>query len=691
MSPLAPTPLALALLLATALPAHAAEAEAPQTLDPVHVVGQAARHATDAQTATRTHTPLRDVPQSVSAVTADELEERNARSLNEALETVPGVSPTMGEGRRDQVNIRGFSALYDQYLDGFRDDTPYYRDLAAVERVEVLRGPASVLYGRGSGGGLVNRISKKPRFGGATGEVSLALGSHDALRATLDVGTSPGEAFAWRVNAAAEDADSFRDHVHLERQLVAPAMAWRLGPGTLIAQAERLRDRRVPDRGIPGVGGRPARVDSATYYGDPERDHLDNDATEARLTWHSPLGERWEARASMVGHRVDGDYYNTHATAVSDDGSRVLRGQYNADTRTRDGFAQFELLGNVGEGAVRHTLLFGAEGGRQRRDTRMWRGSAPDVALVDPNLVVGSDPADVLSTDRGFRGDSVGVYLQDQLALGAHWKALAGGRWDRYAQELRDPLAVERLARTDTTFSPRAGLVWQPEGTHSLYAAWSRSFQTSGDGFSLAANTEDLSPEQSTLKEVGWKGDWNDGALTAAAALFEQVRDGLRTSDPADPTSLIQVGEQRSRGAELELGGRIGERLDLRFGYTRLQAEILQSNDYQNGVPLQGNRPANVPEQNASLWGTWALGRGFDLGLGVFAVGDRFSANDNLVRLPGYVRTDAMLRWRRGDHELALNVRNLGDIGWYESAHSTHQIMPGTPRSLTVTWRAAFL
>ena len=690
-SPARPAPLASALLLALALPAFAADNDAPQTLDPVRVVGQAGgKHATDAETATRTHTPLRDVPQSVSAVTGEELEERNVRSLNEALETVPGVSATMGEGRRDQVNIRGFSALYDQYLDGFRDDTPYYRDLASIERVEVLRGPASVLYGRGSGGGLVNRISKRPRFGGEIGEFSLAAGSYDALRATLDFGMSPSDAFAWRLNAAAEDAGSFRDHAHLERQLLAPAMAWRLGAGTLTAQAELLRDRRVPDRGIPGVGGRPAKVDVSTFYGDPARDHLDNDSAEARLSWHAPVGDRWELHASLVGHHVDGDYYNTYANAVSADGLQVLRGQYNARTTTRDGFGRLEALGSLGGGGVQHTLLFGVEGGQQDRDSRLWRGSAPAVALVAPDLSVGSTPSALVATDRGFRGDSVGVYLQDQLAFGAHWKALVGGRWDRFGQDMHDRLDGSRLARTDTTFSPRAGVVWQPNTTHSLYAAWSRSFQTSGDGFSLAANTEDLAPEQSRLKEIGWKGDWHGGALTAAVALFEQIRDGLRTGDPADPTRLIQVGEQRSRGVELELGGRVGERLDLRLGITRLDAEILRSNDRQNGVLLQGNRPSNVPERSASLWGTYALGHGFDLGLGVFAVGDRYSANDNLVRLPGYVRTDAMLRWRGGAHELALNLRNLGDITWYESAHTTYQIMPGTPRSIALTWRMAF-
>jgi catecholate siderophore receptor len=229
--------------------------------------------------------------------------------------------------------------------------------------------------------------------------------------------------------------------------------------------------------------------------------------------------------------------------------------------------------------------------------------------------------------------------------------------------------------------------VWQPNANHSLYGAWSRSFQSSGDGFSLAANTADLEPEQSTLQEVGWKGEWLDGGLTAAVAVFEQTRDGLRTADPADPTRLIQVGEQRSRGAEFELGGRIGERIDLRLGYTHIDAEIAHSNDSQNGVTLQGNRPSNVPEDSASLWGTYALGHGLDFGLGVFAVGNRYSANDNLITLPGYVRTDALLRWRGGKHEIALNLRNLGDITYYETAHTTHQIMPGAPRTVALTWR----
>lgn len=684
------SPLAVALLLALAVPAIShAEPEA-QTLDTVRVQGNAApKHATDARSATRTDTPLRDVPAAISAVTAIELEERNVRSLNQALETVPGVSLTMGEGRRDQVNIRGFSAMFDQYLDGFRDDTPYYRDLADIERVEVLRGPASVLYGRGSGGGIINRITKQPVFGGDIGRTTLSLGAYDALRGTLDVGHG-SDAFAWRFNAAAEQAESFRKHVELERQLAAPALAWKLGEGSLLLQVEALRDRRTPDRGIPSLAGRPAPVDSSTTYGDPLRDYLNNDAADARLTWHSPLGEHWELRAALVDHQARGDFYNTFVSSVNATTLQVARAQYNSTSETDDRFARLETLGNLDGTWLDHALLIGLEAGWQDRSSKRWTGSAGTVSLFNPDLSVGSTPSSVLGNSSAFNGDSVGLYVQDQMSLGESWKAVVGGRWDRYGQVADNRLTQARLDRTDTTFSPRAGLVWQPNTSHSLYAAWSRSFQTSGDGYSLATTSADLSPEHSTLKEVGWKGDWNEGALSASAALFEQTRDGLRTIDPADPTRLIQVGMQRSRGLELEVGGRIGERLDLRLGYTRLQAQIVKSNDRQSGVSLQGNRPSNVPEQLASLWATWTLGHGFDLGVGAFASGSRFSANDNLVRLPGYVRTDAMLRWRHGEHELALNVRNLGDIAWIESAHSTNQIMPGTPRAATLSWRYNF-
>jgi catecholate siderophore receptor len=445
-------------------PCGSTRAADAQTLDRVEVVGKLDKHATSAITATRTGTALKDVPQSVSAVTTEELQERNARSVNEALETVPGVSMTMGEGRRDQVNIRGFSALFDQYLDGFRDDSPYYRDLGNVERIEVLRGPASVLYGRGSGGGLVNRVSKKPRFGGDIGEVSLAAGSDGFVRGTFDIGRSNGEDFAWRFNAASERADSFRDHLFAAAADAGAVggLAHRQrhadGAGGIAEGPPHARSRH------PGINGRPADVDISTYYGDRARDHLDNDAAQARVGWLAPLGERWQLRVAAVGTRVDGTFYNTYVVKPSADGTMVERAQYNADTHSRDRFGQAELLGDIDGGGIAHTLLLGIEGGHQQRDTRQWRGTAGNVTLVDPDPGIGSMPG-ALSTDRAFVGNSVGVYAQDQMAVGEHWKALVGARWDRYEQDLEDHLGTDPLSRTDNKLSPRAGLVCNQPST----------------------------------------------------------------------------------------------------------------------------------------------------------------------------------------------------------------------------------
>jgi catecholate siderophore receptor len=678
------TLLATALLAGLATPALAAPA--PKELEAVDVVGIAVARVS---TATRTEVPPLDVPQSLSSVGERELAERNVTSVNEALQTVAGVSPALGEGRRDQANIRGFSALNDQYLDGIRDDAPYYRDLASTERLEVLKGPAGVLYGRGSGGGLINRVSKKPDFDAAIRRMSLGAGSHGFLRATADLGDRGADGdIAWRVNAAVEDSDSFRAHGYNERRLLAPALRWKAGAGEFTAQAELLDDERVPDRGIPGLGGRPAPVDIATYYGDPQRDVFKTRAAEARLAWDSGRLGRWTVRNAVVLQRVDSEFYNTFANGLTAGNTRVTRGQYDSTTDNDSAFDQLEVVGRFDAGALRHTVLAGVEWGEQQRATLRHTGSAAPVDLFDPDTGIGSTRGPV-STDNEFTGKTLAAYLQDQLDLGTHWKALLGLRWDRYDQRLDNflPGPAPVLERRDTGLSPRVGLVYKPNAAHSVYAAWSRSFQPSGDGLSLAANTEELEPERSALQELGWKAEWLDGRVGSTLAVFEQVRDNLRTTDPLNPGRLVQVGEQRTRGVEVELSGRVSERVDLRLAYARLDAEITSSNDASGGVPLQGNRPANVPEHSGSVWSLFDVGGGFDVGLGVVAVGDRFSANDDLVRLPGYVRADALVRWRGERHELALNLKNLGDTRYYETAHTTHQIMPGAPRSAMLTWR----
>lgn len=688
--------LCLVIVLVCAAPAAAEDTLqllAMERLDRVDVEAVAPRKPQferSSSTASRTDTPLRDLPQSVAVVTQQQIEERADHSLNEVLQRVGGVSVTMGEGRRDQVAIRGFSALYDQLWDGVRNDAPYYRDLANVAAVEVLKGPAAALYGRGSSGGIVNLVTKKPLFGAPLRESALGLGAYGWRRGSLDVGATASDTVAWRANVAAESGGSFRNHYTLQRQLAAPALDWRYGAdGELLLQAELLRDRRTPDRGLTGLGARPAPVSIGTSYGDPLGDHLDTDAAQLKAVWQQGLGADWRLRSTLAWFDVDSDFSNTYATRPSADGLRVERGQYDAATVQGSRSGQFELLGALGRGALRQQLLFGAALGWQDKTTQRHTGSAPTLDLFDPDLSQRPSYSGVLAADSDFSGRVLGLYVQDQIDLGAQWKALAGLRWDRLHQRQDDLLrpTLAPLQRTDTATSPRLGLVWQPSAAHAVYVSASRSFQPSGEGLALAANNADLEPETSALLETGYKGDWFDGRLGASAAVFRLERDHIKTADPNDPTRLIPVGQQLTRGAELGLQGRVGARWKLDLALTWLDAAITRSTGVSNGVALQGRRPANVAPRSASLWSSLDLDAGLTLALGAVASAVRYSANDNLVALPGYVRLDGALIWRRGADEFALNLKNLGDTRYYESAHTTHQIMPGAPRTAYVTWR----
>jgi catecholate siderophore receptor len=266
--------------------------------------------------------------------------------------------------------------------------------------------------------------------------------------------------------------------------------------------------------------------------------------------------------------------------------------------------------------------------------------------------------------------------VQEQIVAG-RWRALVGGRYDYFEQRLDDlnPANLD-LARLDRVFSPRAGLVYRTTSSSSLYASYSRSFQPSGEGLSLAVNTSELKPEDTLSYEVGAKSGLFGGRLSMTAALFRLDRRNVRTRDPIDTNKLVLVGRQRSEGVELNAAGRLLPGWDVRGGITFLEPLILQSNDVSSGVPVQGNRIGSTATRTANVWTTFSMRSGVTLGGGLFQVGDWFTSNDNLVRIDGYTRVDAMAAYRIGRYEVALNLKNLLDADYYESSHSNTQIMP---------------
>ncbi|NUR22793.1 TonB-dependent siderophore receptor [Frateuria sp.] len=695
-------PLTLSLLAALgASNASAGEANADQAKLLPGVKVQATHpgdyHASDAVSATKIDAPLRDVPQTVNVVPASVLRDQHASSIQDALKNVPGVSFSTGDGQRDQVSIRGFTAIADQYVDGIRDDALYFRDLSNIERIEVLKGPASVLYGRGSSGGLINRISKQPGSDG--GEVALSYGSWADRRGELDIGHRFGnDGNAWRLTGAMEDANGYRDPQFLRRQAIAPSLL--LHPGrdtTLLLQADYLKDRRVTDFGVPAYQGRPVDVPRGTYYGAANARDVDTSestvkSTTATLT-HA-FNDQLSLRNALRWYGYILDRNNTLPGNVNEKAKTVSLNRSNVYRQEHGWFNQTELNQRIDGEAISQSLLYGVELGQQNKS--LLNRSASGVATVD--LFHPSLPVLPLTVARAPAADNLGrfkttaFYLQDMLGLGTQWKALLGLRYDRFEQETQNHLPGQpNLSRTDTAWSPRAGLVWQPSAVQSYYVSWSRSFQPSGEAFALAANNVDIAPERTQNTEAGAKFDFLDGRVTFTASVFQLERSGIKTTDPVT-LKVLPIGDQRTRGVELSAAADLADGWRILAGYAFLDARITRSIARDAGKPIQGNRPTLTPRNSGNAWVTRSFAEHWQLGGGLNLVGARQANTGNTVTLPGYVTADIMARYHTGPISLQLNLTNLFDTRYIVSAHgsSPNLNLPGAPRAANLTLRYQF-
>lgn len=696
------TPRRLAVAVAAAYLPLAYSAFADATLTEIKVTAQAEAEpatyqAEIATTATKIKAPLRDVPQTVNVVTQSLIEDQAAHSLQDTLKNVPGVSFNNGDGQRDQFIIRGFSALGDMFLDGIRDDALYFRDLSNVERVEVVKGPAAVLYGRGSSGGVINRISKKP--GQSVREIELTAGSFDQKRAGFDIGDKLSDTASFRVTGAAEDSGSFRNQGFLERESIAPSLALQLGQDTkLLLQAEHLSDRRVTDMGIPSINGRPADVPVETYYGSSDArqdDYSHSTVTSGRVTLDHKINADLSLHNLFGTYRYDLDRHNTNPGAVTGSGASAKVSLNRGDVRRQDDgwFNQLELTQNAHTGSIKHQVLYGVEVGEQKKDLiNRSRTGAATVSLYNPVLVRPNFNttlnADSLST---MKVNS--LYVQDLLTFSPQWKALLGLRYDEFDQSVQDRRAGQpSLRRVDREWSPRAGLVFQPADWQSYYLSYSNSFQPSGETLAFAANIADIAPEQTRNIEVGTKLDLLGGRASFTAAVFELNRTNVKNVDP-DTKKVQPVGEQRTRGLELTLAGEIAKGWQASVGYAYLDAVITKSIARSAAnIPLQGKRAALTPKHSGNLWVMHDLGNNFSLGGGLNYASNRYVGTDNTVSLGSYVTYDAAALYKAKTYDVALNLKNLTDKRYFISGHdsSTMLNVPGAPRSAEVTVRYRF-
>ncbi|MDP3403553.1 MAG: TonB-dependent siderophore receptor [Brevundimonas sp.] len=677
--------------LSLAMPVAAVAQEAAADLGTIIVTGETRGYvAVDSVTATKTDTPLIDVPQSITVVTRAQLDDQAAYSLGDVLRYVPGVTVGQGEGNRDQITLRGQNTTADFFLDGVRDDVQYYRGLYNLERVEVLKGPYALIFGRGGGGGIVNRVQKTPSPAASFLATRLSANSFGAFDVSADLNTPVSETAAFRLNAVYEELGNHRDSYEGHRFAVNPYLAADLGRGWSAGVSyEYIDDDRVPDRGVPSLNGRPIEGYRDQFFGVPGANHTTLQAHIVKARVDGEIAPGLSVSTTVLYGDFDKFYSNVYPNgpATGQTGSVPLAAYLDPTTR-ENLLIQSNLLWEVATGPLSHRILFGVEYGDQSSTNQRRNGvlSSPTFSLANPVFPTVTFPT--LARDTVSDVETLSAYVQDQISLGERFDIVAGLRFDRFRIEGQDriPNPDRPFSRTDEKVSPRLGLIFKPVSDLSLYASYSRSFlPRSGDQFlSLSTVQENLEPERFTNTEVGvkWQARSN---LILTAALFQLDRTNATTPDPGNPALTINVGETRTEGLELAATGNITRRWQISAGYA-----------WQDAV-LVGNssvRLAQTPEQQFSLWNRFEVNPRLGLGLGLIHQTDQFAAirtSAAATRMPAFVRVDAAAFYDLSDQvQIQLNIENLSDETYFPDAHNNANISTGAPRNARLTVSAKF-
>jgi len=683
-----------AVLLSSAAPLLAADVgagAASEMDDQREIVVTGERQKPEAtSTATKTNTDIKDIPQALTIVSERQIADQQLRSVADLLNFVPGASYGSGEGNRDQIVLRGNSSTADFFVDGVRDDVQYFRDFYNVERVEVLKGPNAMIFGRGGGGGIVNRVLKRPSFTAARSIIASGDG-WGGRRFAADLDQPLSGIVALRLNGLFENSDSFRRDVDLKRYGINPTVALRAGPDTRIDLSyEYFHDRRTADRGVPARGDEPVRGFTRTFFGDPRLSYSKADVNLATFAVEHDFGSGVTLKNRTMFGDYDKFYQNVFANSFNPASGIVTLAGYNNRNDRRTAFSQTDLIWESRLAGIDHTLLLGFEVGREKsrnsRTTAGFTGGAQFVPVDDPTRDTGAVFAPIASdANNRVKATVAAAYIQEQIKPARWLELVAGVRFDSFKVDVDDlrPAGGGAFGRRDSLWSPRFGVVLKPTADLSLYASYSRSYlPQSGDQFSgLTDITEGLKPERFDNYELGAKWEVLDGLL-ATAAVYQLDRSNTRATDPANPAVTVLTGAQRSRGFELGLERSLTNRWLISGGYTLQKAEIT---DTTTAAP-KGRQVPLVPRHTFSVWNRYDFTKEFGVGLGLIARSKSFATISNTVKLPGYARVDGALYYKllRG-LEAQVNVENILGAHYFPTANSDNNIAPGAPRAVKAT------
>jgi catecholate siderophore receptor len=641
-------------------------------------------------TATKIPTPLRDTPQSISVITSSLIREQSMQSMTDALRYAPGITMGQGEGHRDAPTIRGNASTADFFVDGVRDDAQYFRDLYNVERIEAIAGSNAMLFGRGGGGGVINRVTKQAGWS-PTRELTLEGGSFGKGRGALDYGGAVSPRVAARLNGMYEHSLTFRDNVTLTRAGVSPSAALQLGDRTALrVSGEYFEDHRTVDRGVPSFQGRPSPAPFDAFFGVPDSSYASVQVGSAGATLEHRASERLALRTQARVTAYDKFYQNVFPGAMTETGAEVSLSAYNNDTQRENYFAQSEATLRFPSTRVAQTLLLGAEVGRQATDNLRLTGffddattsirvpfDAPTVSRSVTFRAAGAD------ANNSVVANVASVYAQNQLSISPRLQATLGARVERFDLAFRDHRDGQRLQRIDDVFSPRVGLVLRAATPLSLYTSYSVShLPSSGDQFSgLTPTTQTLEPERFANSEVGVKWDMRP-ELSANLAAYQLTRTNSAAPSALDPGIIVQTGKQRTQGVELSFAGRLARDWDVVGAFTTQGAKIVS----RTSAAPAGAKVPLVPRNALSLWNRYQVSRALGVGVGAIAQSAMYAAIDNAVTLPGFWRLDAAAFFGAFQNvKLQANVENLLNRRYYATSHGNNNILPGAPRTIRVS------
>lgn len=657
-----------------------------------------------ASTGTRTDTPLLDIPQSVQVIPQQVLEDQQVTQLDEALRNVSGVVADSTEGAGFQFGLRGFQGAR-ILRDGFSlsgsdalSNTGILAlpEVANIEQIEVLKGPASILYGEIQPGGVINLVTERPTAEPLY-DADFQLGSNGFFRPQVDFSdrVTPDGRVRYRLNALVQRDNGFRDFDQgINREFVAPVLTWEIGDRTdLTLDFEYLSDERPNDAGLLAFGEGIVDVPRNRIVGEPD-DVVERDFFTGGYRLEHQLSDRWSVRNAF--RYSSQDYSSNFFLPLSFNEATGIVARLNGGTEWYQDYygLQTDLVGEFETGSIEHTLLFGIDWSRDRSDINA-RVNVPSPANLAPLDIF--NPVYGLAQRRSFEEFSAaarvqevttsrfGLFLQDQIDLPRAFKLLAGIRYDTVSQDvvnapsLFDPTGRE-VSQSVDAFTPRLGLVYQPIPELSLYASYSRSF-TPNSSTNVAGDL--LEPEEGEGFEIGLKTELLNQRLIATLAYFDITKQNVATLDPNAPpfvNASVATGEQRSQGVEFDLSSEILPSWNVIAGYAYTDARVTQDNAISTGNGLAG-----IPEHSASLWTTYTLQQGslagLGFGLGLSYVGERPGNLENNFTLDDYLTTDAAVFYEIDNFQLALNFKNLFNTNYIQGIpiSRTRGIEPGDP------------